>query len=63
MQKLKWAALIQFNFSFKKETEMEDGRDRPWQCILVEIIIISWISNIRVQRGSLIGISNLMFQF
>ena len=63
MQKLKRTALIQFNYSFKKETEMEDGQDRPLQCILVEIVIMSWISNIRVHRGNLISLSNLMLQF
>ena len=28
-----------FNFSFKKESEMEDGRDRPLQFISVKFIL------------------------
>ena len=37
--------LIQFNFSFKKETEMEDGQEEPLQLISMEIIfnIRGWV--------------------
>ena len=38
MQKLKWTVLIKFNFGFKRETEMEDSRDEPFQLISMEII-------------------------
>ena len=39
------SVLIQFNFSFKKETEMEDGRNELLQLISVEIIfyIHGWV--------------------
>ena len=35
---MEWTVLIKINFSFKKETEMEEDQDGPLQLISVEII-------------------------
>ena len=47
--KVKWTALIWFNFSFKKENEMEDNQDGP--LLLIKRAFMSALPMVFYQSG------------